>query len=69
MKNGHLNLQFEVCLQIFDGETPLGGGLGLQSCSTPENRSSSPAVATLEMDMPADAKLWSPDSPFLYLLR
>lgn len=61
--------QVTVCMEVFDGEAPLGC---LQPrpeqtcCVSGYQRRSSPYAATLSMQMPPDAKLWSPESPFLY---
>ena len=53
----------KVCIEVFDGNRSLGS----PSCVTPALRqASSPATATAIIAMPDDAKLWSPDHPFLY---
>jgi beta-galactosidase/beta-glucuronidase len=60
-----------VCLQVFGaGAPPLGCPRqprpGPKCCVSRPQRHPSPHVAVISMDMPPDAKLWSPHSPFLY---
>ena len=54
-----------ICLEIFDGDAPFRCQ-HQTCCLTSHQRKASPYVGILSVDMPSDAKLWSPDAPFLY---